>query len=156
MMPRMEIAQRRIGALLVALQFGFIAVLGLLVLPAVRARAVSPGAWSLALAGLALGVWALSANRPGNFNIRPAPRADGQLVRTGPYRWIRHPMYTAVLACGAACAWAAGSWVGWSNWLALTVVLLVKALIEERWITRAHPDYADYAAHSRRFLPGLF
>jgi len=40
--------------------------------------------------------------------------------------------------------------------LALTTVLLVKSLLEERWITRTHPDYADYAANSRRFLPWLF
>lgn len=155
-MPTMENSRHRIGGVLVALQLGCMAMLGLVAWPAVRAAAVAPGAWALLLASLALGVWALSANRPGNFNIRPEPHPAGQLVRTGPYRWIRHPMYTAVLTGGSACAWAAASWTGWITLLALTMVLLVKALLEEKWISQAHPDYTDYAAHSRRFLPGLF
>ena len=45
--------------------------------------------------GVLLGLWALSSNRLGNFNIRPVPRAGGTLVQQGPYRWIRHPMYAS-------------------------------------------------------------
>lgn len=49
-----------------------------------------------------LGLWALSRNRPGNFDIRPTPREGGHLVQQEAYRWIRHPTYTAVIACGLA------------------------------------------------------
>jgi protein-S-isoprenylcysteine O-methyltransferase Ste14 len=112
-------------------------------------------AWlALGLSGM-VGLWALLANRPGNFNIHPTPRADGKLVAHGPYRWIRHPMYTAVSLLGLACALALGSALAWLLWLVLSLVLLVKALLEERWMTALHPSYAQYQARTRRFIPFL-
>lgn len=100
--------------------------------------------------------WAVSANRPGNFNIHPAPRVGGTLVERGPYRWVRHPMYSAVIGCGLASAWAATSAWGWLALLALVVVLDVKARLEEQWLTLAHPGYASYCTRTRRFVPGLY
>ncbi len=97
--------RHRLGTALVALQFALIGGLALLALPAFLRGHAPAGAWGVAAAGALLGLWALSCNRPGNFNIRPTPRAGGQLVQRGPYRWIRHPMYSAVMACGLACAW---------------------------------------------------
>jgi len=151
-----KVPRRRLGYALVALQLGLILALAVAAAPLfVRGRAPT-GAWLLALAGLALGLWALSANRPGNFNVQPAPRAGGRLVQQGPYRWIRHPMYTAVLACAGACSWAAPApWV-WLATLALAAVLAVKALLEERWMALEHPEYASYRARTKRFVPGLF
>ena len=98
----------------------------MLALPALLRGHAPAGAWGVAAAGALLGLWALSCNRPGNFNIRPTPRAGGQLVQQGPYRWIRHPMYTAVMACGLACAWAGSLPWGWFG-----VVLLVAVLADE-------------------------
>jgi protein-S-isoprenylcysteine O-methyltransferase Ste14 len=114
---------------LITLQFGILLLQTGSV--ALQLRSAVPGLLValLWLACMALGLWALSANRPGNFNIRPEPKADGQLVQTGPYRWIRHPMYTAVL------------------WL--------KAVLEERMMCQRHPAYRAYMARTRRFLPFL-
>lgn len=151
-----ELQRHRLGSILVALQFGLIIVLGLLAAPVFLGWEASVGAWLLALAGVSLGLWALSANRPGNFNIRPTPRIDGRLVNDGPYRWIRHPMYTSVAACAGACAWAAASPWGWLAALALAAVLFTKASFEERWLALSHPDYETYRTRTRRFLPGLF
>ena len=153
-LPDEPARQRTISLALVAAQFTLMAVL---VAAAVwRSGSVPAGAWALLLAGAAVGVWAVSANRPGNFNIRPDPRPGGVLVEHGPYRWIRHPMYTAVLAFGAACAWASGT--GWAvgAWVLLAGVLAVKATVEERLLVAAHPGYAAYRARTRRFLPGVF
>ena len=89
---------------LITLQFGILLLQTGSV--ALQLRSAVPGLLValLWLACMALGLWALSANRPGNFNIRPEPKTDGQLVQTGPYRWIRHPMYTAVLLFSIGCA----------------------------------------------------
>jgi len=77
-------------------------------------------------------------------------------VQHGPYRWIRHPMYTAVMACAGACTWAVASpWV-WLATLGLAVVLAAKASFEERWMAIKHPEYVAYRARTTRFLPGLF
>lgn len=144
-----------LGTTLVALQFLWIAVLAWLAVPPFLAGHAPVGAWMSALLGVLLGLWALSTNRLGNFNIRPAPRAGGTLIQQGPYRWIRHPMYTAVMAVGLACAWASLHGVAWLALCALAVVLLVKALIEERWMLQMHPGYAAYGQRTWRFLPWL-
>lgn len=165
-------AQGRIGAVLVALQFALILVLAAIGWPALvssaRLAAMPALAWVLGAGGMLLGLWAISANRPGNFNIRPTPRPGGRLVETGPYRWIRHPMYTSVLAIGLACVLAAGtddfivcgmfsdSQIGWSAWIALLVVLLIKAGVEERALREVHPGYADYCTRTRRLVPFVF
>lgn len=138
------------GSLLVALQFGLLA--GLLVV-AVRGNPLAPAPVALALLGVAVGLWAVACNRPGNFNIHPAPKAGGRLVSSGPYRWIRHPMYTALLLAGAGCAWASGGALGWGLWIALAAVLVAKTRLEERWMAQAHPGYDAYRARTRRFLP---
>lgn len=147
---------RHLGTVLVALQFIWIVLLAWLALPAFFAARAPIGAWICAMLGVLLGLWALSSNRLGNFNIRPAPRAGGTLVQQGPYRWIRHPMYTSVIAVGVACAWASGHWLAWLALCALVVVLVVKAVFEERWMVQAHPAYAVYRQRTRRFLPWLF
>jgi protein-S-isoprenylcysteine O-methyltransferase Ste14 len=144
------------GPLLVALQFMLIAAVAV---PAARpflTGMAGPGAWLLMVSGLALGIWALTCNRPGNFNIRPTPREGGELVQSGPYRWIRHPMYSAVLLVAAACAWVDASVWAASALAALALVLTVKAGLEERWMAAKHPGYADYCKRSRRFVPGLY
>ena len=142
--------------MLVALQLALIAFLAVIGVPAFLSGRTPPLAWAMAAAGVLLGLWALACNRPGNFNIRPAPREGGQLVQEGPYRWIRHPMYTAVMACGLACASAATSSWGWLGVAALVAVLATKATFEERWMLAAHPGYAAYRARTRRFVPGIF
>jgi len=150
-------AGRRLGSLLVVAQFGLIGTLGWLGLPC-----LSLVEWYLSLAlyliaaGTGVGLAALFANRPGNFNIHPAPRAGGTLVTRGIYHWIRHPMYTAVLTIGLGASWAANSWCSRLVWLALLAVLVCKALLEEDWMLATHPGYAAYSARTARFLPGIY
>lgn len=148
--------RRQIGTVLVALQFMLIAALLAKAVLAAAQHPVTPWAWGCALAGVLLGGWALTANGIGNFNIRPTPRAGGVLAQSGPYRLIRHPMYSAVLLCAVAAALASASTVGWVLCAALAVVLGAKATIEERWMLSAHPAYADYRQRSKRFIPMLW
>ncbi|MDQ3060770.1 MAG: isoprenylcysteine carboxylmethyltransferase family protein [Pseudomonadota bacterium] len=144
------------GTLLVALQLGLLLILAALAVPNVLRGDIAAAAFVLALASVAIAAWTLIHNRPGNFNIRPIPKAHGILVTTGPYRWIRHPMYTSVLLGAAALAWTSNPATGWASWSALAVVLLLKSTLEERWMREKHPGYASYMLRSKRFLPWLF
>ncbi len=153
--PADDRARNRLGSVLVTLQFVLIALLAWLAWPAFLSGQAPAGAWVSAPLGVLLGVWALCANRPGNFHIRPSPRAGARLVQQGPYRWIRHPMYTAVMACGCAGAWASTTWVAWLAMLALVAVLVVKAVVEERWMLQVHPGYAAHRQGTRWFLPWI-
>ena len=147
---------RAFGALLVALQFAAIAVIASAAWPAFAQGHAPLGAWIVAALGAALGAWTLACNRPGNFNITPEPRAGGALVQHGPYRWIRHPMYSTVLAFAIAAGWAAASGGIWLVVLGLAaVVLAAKAAVEERGMLAAHPGYAAYRTRTRRFIPWL-
>ncbi len=140
------------GRALVAAQF---ALIGWLIWP------LTPQAWSLAalalLAGsVALGLWTLFHNRPGNFNIRPEPKTSGRLVTGGPYRYLRNPMYSAVLLFAAAEVVAYRDMWKIACWFALALVLLAKAMLEERGLRALFPGYAAYAKRVRRFIPGVF
>jgi protein-S-isoprenylcysteine O-methyltransferase Ste14 len=141
-----------IGRLLVVAQFALIAWL---IWP------LTPQRWSLpalALLGcaLVLGLWTIFHNRPGNFNIRPEPKASGQLVTGGPYRYVRNPMYSALLLFATAEVVAYGDPWKILCLLALALVLLAKATLEERGLREQHAGYAEYAKRVRRFVPGLF
>lgn len=110
----------------------------------------------LLLAGAALGAWTLAFNRIGNFNIHPAPRAGALFVTRGPYRYIRHPMYAAVLISGAGVVFWYGTWQKAASWLGLGAVLYLKSRVEELALRRVFPGYATYAQHTQRFIPFIF
>lgn len=139
------------GRLLVMLQFGLLALIGWRAWVSLFSLEIF--AVSLLSGSALLALWALSANQPGNFNIRPTPRPGGTLVTSGPYRWVRHPMYTSVLMAAAAAAAKSHQIVDAGLWLALLALLLVKAGIEERALMIRFPDYQAYKARTKKFLP---
>lgn len=147
-----------LGAALVAAQFGLMGLMAWLAGPAFLSGRAPAWAWLTGAAGLLLGLAAVVANRPGNFNIRPQPRDGAQLVQHGPYRWIRHPMYSAILLC--ALAGLAGADAPQRPAAALVLALLAavlgwKSVVEERGMLAHHAGYALYRARTRRFLPWL-
>jgi protein-S-isoprenylcysteine O-methyltransferase Ste14 len=140
------------GRLLVAAQF---ALIGWLIWP-LTPQAWSPPALALLAGAAALGLWTLAHNRPGNFNIRPEPKASARLVTGGPYRYMRNPMYSAVLLFAAAEVLAYRDLWKILCWIALALVLLAKVMLEERYLRAVFPGYAAYAKRVKRFIPGVF
>jgi len=139
---------------LVAAQFGLAAAL--------LASCWPPaGDWSLfagllLVAAALLGIAALAANRPGNFNIRPELKPGAHLVTGGVYRWLRHPMYAAFLLATLALALLDPRPWRWLTWLALLAVLLAKAQREEGYLLQRFEDYAAYRAKTWRLLPWIY
>lgn len=107
------------------------------------------------LLALALAFWARRAFPAGQFSVHPEPR-EPHLVESGPYRWIRHPMYTAV----QTIVWSGVLGHPSPVTLALGVVTLaavaVRVADEEPLLRERIPGYADYAARTKRFVPFVF
>jgi protein-S-isoprenylcysteine O-methyltransferase Ste14 len=103
-----------------------------------------------------IGLWAVQTMHLGRFNIVPDPRDDAQLVETGPYRWIRHPMYAAILWVMIPMVLADMSLerLGWLGLLLVT--LLVKLHYEEFLLKRRFVDYAAYQQRTHKLLPRVF
>ncbi len=108
-----KISHRIQGNALVLLQFGLIVSLILMTNPADALRAGHLAVWGILGASALVGLAAVLANPPGNFNIRPDPKPGGRLVEHGIYRRVRHPMYTAVTLFGLGCAAATPSANAW-------------------------------------------
>lgn len=106
------------------------------------------------LAGWAFAVMILAQRRL--FRISPDPTGHTALVRHGPYRWIRHPMYTSILLLvgGSMVEWRTAT--GLVLLASLGVVLWSKLDFEERLLLQRFPDYADYRQQSWRLFPMLY
>ncbi len=158
MSPRSGMTTTGRGGGLVALQ---VAVGATVLLVGSQAPKPSGGATARAIAavGLTLGatiILVLSSGALGRaLTVFPRPRPGAPLTQRGPYRVVRHPIYTAVLALALAVA-IAGSPYAIIPTAMLAIVLDQKASLEEVWLIEARPEYATYRAAVRwRFVPGI-
>lgn len=116
-----------------------------------------PPLWlSLELAGGALALWTLWTWRLGRFSALPDVPQGARLVTSGPYRFIRHPMYAALLLASLALVGNAPSPLRMAAWIILLIDLLLKLNYEERLLTERFPDYAAYRQTTKRLLPLLY
>ena len=109
---------------------------------------------ALAWLGMILAGWASLYLRAGkSFTPMPSPRHDAELQTTGPYRWVRHPVYSSLLLWAFGVALAAGSVGRFLLAAAHLVFFSAKAAFEERALSRKFSGYADYAARTPRLFP---
>jgi protein-S-isoprenylcysteine O-methyltransferase Ste14 len=104
-------------------------------------------------AGLAVAVWArviLGRNWSGIVTLKQ----DHELIRNGPYRWVRHPIYTGLLLGFLGTAIALGQWRGVFALLIVLVALWRKLRHEERWLGEIFgADYAKYRSEVAALIP---
>ena len=113
-------------------------------------------AWVLFALGLLVFAWAVLSLGGNNFTILPAPRSANTLSQRGIYRWLRHPMYTAVLLCGLAVSFGEPSVLRWMALAVCAVVLVIKVHYEEALLTKRHPDYPQRMKGVARLLPFIW
>ena len=113
---------------------------------------VRTGARVLAIAGLVvLGIGLLNLGR--SATPLPTPVQGGELRSSGLYRYVRHPIYTGVIAIAVGSAVPSGNLAIAVATLALVAWLTIKARWEERRLGARYPGYAAYAARTPRFIP---
>jgi len=111
----------------------------------------------LVLFGLGLGfaIWArVFIGR--NWGTPMMQKAEPELVTSGPYHLVRHPIYSGILVAGIGTA-VALSWL-WLTPVALAgVYFLYSATVEERDLTRQFPDdYPGYKRSTKMLVPFVF
>ena len=78
---------------------------------------------------------------------------EGGLVTSGPYAYVRHPIYAAVIYFVWAGTFDRVSWLAVACAAVITAGAVTRMLIEERLLTTRYPAYAAYEARVRRTLP---
>ena len=110
---------------------------------------------ALVAAGLGFAVWArfhLGANWSGTVMLKD----DHQLIRTGPYRQVRHPIYSGLLLALLGTALQFGEVRGFVAFVLALAALLYKSRIEETRMRASFPDYDAYARQTAALVPYLY
>jgi len=106
------------------------------------------------IAGLLL-VWTFrSLGR--NLTDTVVTRKEHTLVITGPYRWVRHPLYTSAALATLANSLAAANWFFFVAGCLMLLLLVIRTRNEEQnLIARFGDDYRNYMQRTGRFVPRL-
>lgn len=78
------------------------------------------------------------------------------VIRRGPYRVIRHPMYSSALLFAWAAVVSHASVLTLTIGIAAKVMVIVRVVAEERLLRAHYPDYDDYAGSTKALVPYLF
>ncbi|RAP56341.1 isoprenylcysteine carboxylmethyltransferase family protein [Oleiagrimonas sp. MCCC 1A03011] len=111
---------------------------------------------ALTWAGLAFAVWArLYIGR--NWSASVQVKVGHELVRSGPYRFVRHPIYTGLLFAFLGSALAMDQWRGVVAVVIVLAGFVYKLRLEERWMIETFgDDYRDYRRRTYALVPFVF
>jgi len=105
---------------------------------------------------LLLVLWAVMAMQKSRLRISPVPAADSKLVSNGPYKFLRHPMYTSIIMGAAGLLTMHFSWPRLFFAVALLLLLLIKLHWEEDLLSNKFKDYKDYKRGTKKIIPFLY
>ncbi|MCY7381762.1 MAG: isoprenylcysteine carboxylmethyltransferase family protein [Microcoleus sp. CAN_BIN18] len=91
-----------------------------------------------------------------NLTPLPYPIENGELVQTGIYSIVRHPLYSGLIL--AALGWTIFQ-ISLSHLIATAILLIffdIKANREESWLSEKYPDYSEYRQRVKKILPGIY
>ena len=152
-------ADKVLMSLIMGLMFGWLVLMGF----ARRFEWWPVAAWVQILGAAAIGVSIYVSVLTMRANSFAAPvvkiqRERGQsVVTSGPYRYVRHPMYGGAIFYFLGMPLLLGSWVGVVVAPVLVGLLAIRILIEERTLRAALEGYDAYAARVRyRLVPGVW
>lgn len=118
--------------------------------------AKTPGLFLVELFGGILGVWALWTIKLRNLSALPDIKSNSPLQTGGPYQWIRHPMYTALLLLMLALVCEEFTYWRGLMWVVLLVDLFLKLRYEEVLLVKNFPEYAEYKTRTHKLIPWIW
>jgi protein-S-isoprenylcysteine O-methyltransferase Ste14 len=98
----------------------------------------------------------------GFWNLRnfitpfPEPVGNNDLVTSGVYSYIRHPLYSSIMLAGAAWTCYASSLSHLLMHVPAVLLFSRKAAYEEELLRSIHPEYGRYAEEVKRFIPWIY
>ncbi len=99
-------------------------------------------------------IFAFSAVALGSaLTASPIPKDDAELVTRGIYKYVRHPMYSALLLIGTGLFLATFNYFSVIFYFSLIGLLIVKSRYEDALLACRHKDAKRYQASTGRFLP---
>ena len=115
----------------------------------------------VAWAGLGLtfviGWWSLASNPFASRQVRIQEERGHRVASTGPYRFVRHPMYVGVILCTFCIPLVLGSWWGLIPAGAIAVLSVIRTAFEDRMLRDELEGYREYAERVRyRMLPAAW
>ena len=139
------------STLLVTIQFSAIAIIvAPMWIPLHRA------AFTFWILSLAFGAWAIISMKIQNLKIFPEPKPDAEFIGAGPYKFIRHPMYTSVLLTTLSYVLDRPGILAVSLWLILCTDLLLKLHYEEGLLRKKFPQYESYSVRTKKLVPFIY
>jgi protein-S-isoprenylcysteine O-methyltransferase Ste14 len=112
---------------------------------------------ALLVASSAFIAWVFNENSFAAAVVRVQAERGHRVVSSGPYAFVRHPMYSAAVLFMIGVPLLLGSWWGTAMSPIFVVLFAIRTRIEESTLAAGLPDYADYAARVRyRLVPGLW
>ena len=120
-------------------------------------RGVQDAALLVLIGGNALQIWAMAVNAFFSTELRIQAESGHQLVRHGPYRYVRHPGYLAMLLIAPSTALTLGSKLALFPAAIYVALILFRVEREDRYLLRNLPGYADYIGGAPdRLIPGVW
>ncbi len=107
------------------------------------------------ITGLSLGFAAWARKHLGGYwSARVTLKENHKLIQTGPYKYVRHPIYTGMIFAVVGTAITVGKWRGVLALVILTLACVRKLLIEEKYLLgHLGKEYKDYRQGTRALVP---
>jgi protein-S-isoprenylcysteine O-methyltransferase Ste14 len=91
-----------------------------------------------------------------NLTPLPFPKDEASLVQTGPYSFVRHPMYCGGILLAFGWAILVRGWLTVIFAIVMLLFLDIKSRREEQWLSQKYPDYRDYQRRVRKLIPFIY
>jgi protein-S-isoprenylcysteine O-methyltransferase Ste14 len=113
--------------------------------------------WTMLVLSTGFIMWVMRENSFAAPVVKLQSERGHRVISTGPYAWVRHPMYSASVLFFVGAPLLSGSWWGVAMSPLFIVLFAIRARIEERALLAGLAGYADYMARVRyRLVPGLW
>ncbi len=135
-------------------KFALFVLIGAILYLLFSGNLISRSPWVIAaqLLAVTLSIWARRNFRAGQFSIFAEPR-EGPLMMTGPYRFVRHPMYAAALLLIWASALGHFSAITLTIAIIVTMEVIIRITTEEEFLRARFPGYVEYSLRTKRLIP---